>query len=1717
MDELGNNVPVVGATVRVDALPEVFAVTDSEGFFRLENVPAPLLAVHIDGSTATNAPAGTSYATVGKIFESVPGQEVQLNHHGSVFDIFLPTIAESDIQDLSATEDTEVGFGTAGVAQLQEMFPEVEASTWELLQVTFPAGSAQDEAGKVATTATIVPVNPERLPAPLPPHLNPELVVSIQAPGATNFDVPAPITFPNMEGLAPGEQSLIWSFNHDSGEWEVVGTGTVSEDGLSIVSDPGTGILAPGWHFVISGTQSRFSIATSENPGFMAGPDYLFDDDPITNNSGEWMSPPNDPFGILSRPLEFNLLVVRRNRILNPNFALEAEFRVYFAGLTAGPLFSVGQELIDHFISGSQVEFVHDIGSPISNAVKDSGTFQGLLSNIETRIQAEIQTQANGGSIDNGRLENLLMNKIQSPNFVLSDSLALLSAIGGTQGTQVFIKNFNASATINSPQTGGSGNYSATLRFEINDDFGVSRNDIYAPPLAAFWVLQHERMGPAPFVNKIVVEVPITGMFDVPPGFQDVVININSLNTQSDKLIGSANTETDIAIAAAEPTESTAPGFGSDPQVFYRYVTADGLELTGIIEPGKSLDNFVLPPNQFFTATFYQPSTNRSTQIASTSAPSGELTLFSSSPGGQGERGSIINLDTFGGLDTDGDGIPDVGEFAIGTNPNGIDSDDDGISDAAELEQGLDPLGGQAFPTGIIASLPLQGEANAVVVEGDNLEAGGQTAYVATGSHGLAIIDAGQFNNPIIQGQLDLPGDATDVAVDPTLQIAAVATNSGGLQIVDVSDPMVPTLLRTVNITANQVEVLDGVAYATVSGTLEVVDLSTGEPLQSLNLPGFGTVTGLAREGNTLYAFRSGSDTFMTIDIAEQGAASVLGQLNVSVASGDVGVFAANGTAYLAGSGLRTIDVSHTNIQKLISDANFFFTARNVALNGSGLALVAAENQGIGVYDITDPENTNNVLFTVDTPGFARDIAIASGIAFIADDTGGLQVINYRPFDNQGFAPTITISSPVVDVDPNTEGVQVTEGGDIPIIAAVTDDVQVRNVELLVNGEVVSNDVSFPFDLAAIALSKDPDATIVEVQARATDTGGNTAFSNVLTFDLVPDTFGPVIKSITPADGGNAPFNSRRVTVRFNEALAETTVTAENFQLLNSSGEVIIPENIQLRSGDRTVQLTYSALEVGDYSIVIKSAQITDRAGNVLGSENVVSSFTVNPQVEYNLSDLDGSNGFVLNGINSRDYSEESVSGAGDINGDGIDDLIISAYRADPNGNDRAGETYVVFGSNQGFAATLDLSNLNGSNGFVLNGIDIGDRSGFSVSGAGDINGDGIDDLIIGALDADPNGNDRAGETYVVFGSDEEFAASLDLSNLDGNNGFVLNGIDSGDISGRSVSGAGDINGDGIDDLIIGAPGADPNGNSSAGKTYVVFGSDEGFAASLDLSTLDGSNGIILNGIDSYDYSGTSVSGAGDINGDGIDDLIIGAFTADPNGNSSAGKTYVVFGSDEGFAASFNLSTLNGSNGFVLNGIDSRDYSGFSVSGAGDINGDGIHDLIIGALGADPNGNDRAGETYVVFGSDEEFDASLDLSTLNGSNGFVLNGIDFRDHSGRSVSGAGDINGDGIDDLIIGAYGADPNGNISAGETYVIFGSNEGFDPSFNLSDLNGNNGFVLNGIDMSDLSGFSVSGAGDINGDGIDDLIIGAPDADPNGNSGAGETYVVFGSRAFG
>ena len=503
-----------------------------------------------------------------------------------------------------------------------------------------------------------------------------------------------------------------------------------------------------------------------------------------------------------------------------------------------------------------------------------------------------------------------------------------------------------------------------------------------------------------------------------------------------------------------------------------------------------------------------------------------------------------------------------------------------------------------------------------------------------------------------------------------------------------------------------------------------------------------------------------------------------------------------------------------------------------------------------------------------------------------------------------------------------------------------------------------------------------------------------------------------------------------------------------------------------------------------------------------------------------NLSLLDGTNGFKLSGEAAGDFAGFSVASAGDVNGDGFDDLIIGAEFQGATGGVQStapGASYVVFGKASGFSANLDLSSLNGLNGFKINGAAAGDRSGFSVASAGDVNGDGFADVIIGAYH--PNSN--TGASFVVFGKASGLGSSISLSGLNGANGFKISGEASNDFSGWSVSTAGDINGDGYDDLIVGAPFNNPHTPfvRDAGAGYVVFGKASGFTANIDLTTLNGSNGFKLSGQLASDNVGWSVASAGDVNGDGLADLIIGAVSASATGSMS-GASYVVFGSHTPFSGNIDLSALNGTNGFKISG-DTANYGiGRSVASAGDVNGDGIDDLIVGGIGAHPHGA-GSGASYVVFGTTSGFAANLDLSSLNGTNGFKISGAAANDLSGESVASAGDLNGDGFSDLVVGAFGAtSPNPHTGStygarsGSTYVIFGKASGFAANLDLSSLSGPEGFRLTGVATKDYSGRSVASAGDINGDGVSDLIIGAYGADFHA-SNAGGAYVVFGHTA--
>ena len=496
---------------------------------------------------------------------------------------------------------------------------------------------------------------------------------------------------------------------------------------------------------------------------------------------------------------------------------------------------------------------------------------------------------------------------------------------------------------------------------------------------------------------------------------------------------------------------------------------------------------------------------------------------------------------------------------------------------------------------------------------------------------------------------------------------------------------------------------------------------------------------------------------------------------------------------------------------------------------------------------------------------------------------------------------------------------------------------------------------------------------------------------------------------------------------------------------------------------------------------------------------------------ESTLDELSSEQAFAIYGIEDSIGFASGASTVGDFNNDSFDDIIIAARTADFNG-DNSGSLYVVFGRSSNFPEAFSVADLDGSNGFRIDGVSANDLTGFGYSSAGDVNNDGIADLLIGARSANPIGTLSSGAAYVIFGTENAMPAIFDLSDIDGNNGFRIVTQSNAARLGDNVSYLGDVNNDQIDDIIVGAPAYDGLGTNT-GAVYIIFGRST-FPASLNVATLNGADGFKVTPSSPAGSLGV-VSYAGDFNNDGIDDMLMGAPTASPSGDSGAGEAYVLFGRDttgtaSTFPAIIELSTLDGTIGVAFNGANPGDQLGRSLAYAGDINLDGIADVAVGAPSDDSNAL-RSGAVYIIYGRQSFSEAVIDLSTLDGGDGFVLLGESQFDEAGEVLAYGGDFNGDGVDDLAIGAPDADTTAN-NTGVAYLLYGWGLPFPESFDLDDISNANGIQITGNALFDNAGSAVGTAGDFNGDGISDLIIGATGYVMNDLRAA--IFVVFGSE---
>ncbi len=489
--------------------------------------------------------------------------------------------------------------------------------------------------------------------------------------------------------------------------------------------------------------------------------------------------------------------------------------------------------------------------------------------------------------------------------------------------------------------------------------------------------------------------------------------------------------------------------------------------------------------------------------------------------------------------------------------------------------------------------------------------------------------------------------------------------------------------------------------------------------------------------------------------------------------------------------------------------------------------------------------------------------------------------------------------------------------------------------------------------------------------------------------------------------------------------------------LRDENGNKIIPENNTRRTGEIPEDPGGDAMQQKVFDGFITHSNFgysVSSAGDVNGDgfdDIIVGAFGYNSStgrayIYFGGSIMNTVPDIVLTGLAANSYFGISVSTAGDVNGDGYSDVIVGAEGYSSN----TGRAYIYFGG----------ASMNNIADIILAGEAAGNNFGVSVSTAGDVNGDGYSDVIIGAQSY----NSSTGRAYIFFGG----------SSMDNTADVIMTGEATNNQFGRSVSTAGDVNGDGYQDVIVGTPFY----NSSTGRAYIFFGGN----------SMDNTADVTMTG-QANDQFGMSVSTAGDVNGDGYSDVIGGANFY----NSANGRAYIFFGG----------SSMDNTADVIMTGEATNNQFGISVSTAGDVNGDGYGDIIIGA----ESYNSSTGRAYIFLGG-ISMDNIADI---------ILTGETAGNLFGESVSTAGDVNGDGYSDVLVGAYGF----NTSTGRVYLFdyFMKNE-IIPDISTTGEAANNNF-----------GYSVSNAGDVNGDGYSDVIVGAWGFSSN----SGKAYVYFGKES--
>ncbi len=1335
--------PIEGATVFILGLEHIKVVTDENGYFELTEVPAGNVKIAVDGRTATNAPEGIFWPEMVMDANIVAGQAntmMAAMNSGEERDavtgrgeVYLPRVSTEILQDVSDTEETEIGMPVSAAEDLTE-------EQRSAIKLVVQPGTALDENGNPVEDAQvgISTVPPElvmdMLPAGLMQHT---FDLTIQAPDSAVFTTPAELTVPNIFDAEPGTKLNVLSFDHTTGRLVIEGTATVSEDGLTVTTDPDTGITKPGWHGITPpGSETEGPEEEEEDPDQEPDPepDPECEDDGFSQ--GEVLSLAREALNSLVDVLkEFGSLgkvaavfdCVRTT--INSSTSFIANSNALFESI-----FVTGRDVFKNALAtANDVKSLIFTGlKKVSDLVSDQGTnklaagikaAQGVLGLIDSAVEkgfdpdcpdpfwSSVQSTAQKIKVYIDTAVSIL-NYID--NFIRSGVVGTLEGIETAICTAIdYIQSLIALkeslfplgaeqpfADASDPQPGS---FAEELTAEELAQVEAALNDMVAGGQDVMTVIEPP------------VDVDIDGLEDLRLSGVEILDDLSPLYLDLEGL----PTDAPFIIEL----EGTIP-------------------IRGVTGANGSVSVF-LPPTAEVTLRIFDPETGFVGTSTFTTAESGETTRIPTPVFGPPEDPT----------DSDDDQLVDIVEHIIGTSAENPDTDGDMLTDGFEVSEGLNPLGDFANTTGIINTLEIGSGINDILVAdrlGNRIE---PTALVFTKS-GIAVVDISQARAPELVSVTPTI-EVVDAALDVNRALVSVVYSTGETRLYDFQDPTTPEYLYSLSTNGRNVAMFEGTVAVGGGQLLQLYSVDDGTLVDQISYPGGSFAREMDSDGLSLYVL----DTFSALHVIDvvNNKFILRGSVQTNVNLQERDIYAADGVVYIPANngfdgGFITVDVSDPTNPTIISGPdNLTLAGDEIALNGSGSALLIG-NPGasfgvnaIDLVDVRDPENTANLVTRFELDAKPTAVTISGGLGYVGDSSGLLHTVNYAPLDVNGIAPSVEFSELPLDVDPNADGIQVLEGSSLSLRAVVDDDVQVRDVRLFRDGLEVSGDLEYPFEFFFdVPDLEDLFDGNITLQLEAMDTGGNIGLSDELVIQVVSDTVAPTVVSANPTDTGILLVAAGVARFLFDEEFDPNTITADALTVTyDETGETVTAESVSFFRDNREAIFVLADLQEGEGQLTFDLSSVADTLGNT----NPGASYSKTVQV----FDLPAGTNVVL-GTDGNDRDNLALSGS-------IGTDAIFGFEGDDWAFASFGEDIIDLGS--GFDDYI-LGSLNTPNGMVYNLTDaeIDGVPGHTIDFLGGVhqtilnveslNMSGSNETIyFGAVDSTTQSFDRGGDDIV--------------------------------------------------------------------------------------------------------------------------------------------------------------------------------------------------------------------------------------------------------------------------------------------------------------------------------------------------------------------------------